>query len=181
MKWITARIRLIKLKYKIGFMPIWNRLLYCYWLLYYYISVVYLTGHRHFSDSSTEDLVNLVCSVEFHGNWAPRMEWKEHSIDGDKVLSVDINITTASNRVSSTLVIPFQIGSREYTCTIKFNISDKPRNTTATNVPEDIRVHTFTKSHGILVQLCYQLCLHPWKFQIILHKGYKFCNGFSGC
>lgn len=122
-----------------------------------------MTGHRLFSDSSTEDLVILVCSVEFHGNWAPRMDWKEHSIHGDKVLSVGINITTANNRVSSTLVIPFEIGSREYTCAIKFNISDKPRNTTATNVPEDIRVHTFAKSHGILYAINFVCILESFK------------------
>lgn len=104
--------------------------------------------------------MNLTCGVEFHGNWVPTMEWKEHSIHGDKVLSVGINTTKANQRVSSTLIIAVQMGSRNYTCATKFDISDRLRSTTATNVPENIQVHTFTKSQGTSTVTILSIFLH---------------------
>ncbi len=73
--------------------------------------------------------------MEFHGNWAPTIEWTEQSDQGVKVLSV--NVTTVPNqRVTSTLVMEVQVGSRNYTCTAKFDLSGKPNTTTAANVPD---------------------------------------------
>lgn len=100
------------------------------------------TGDLIYKDSSTKDLVNLTCSIEFRGNWAPAMEWKEHSNDGDEILSVGVNVVTIRNQsVTSTLAMKVQEGSRNYTCTTKFDISGKPSKTTASNVPN----YTYSK------------------------------------
>jgi len=95
------------------------------------------------NDSSTQDLVNLTCSIEFRGNWAPTMEWKEQRNDGEEVLSVGVNTVTVPNhRVTSTLVTKVQEGSRNYSCSTKFDISGKSPYTTATNIPDYNRVWT---------------------------------------
>ena len=118
------------------------------------------------SDSSTEDLINLTCSMEFRGNWAPTIEWKEQSDQGVKFLSV--NVTTVPNqRVTSTLVMEVQDGSRNYTCTAKFDLSGKPKTTTATNVPDYKRSWTspiFIKHEGCSIG--YILIL-SWFFQFM--------------
>lgn len=92
-------------------------------------------------DSSTEDLVNLTCAIEFRGNWAPMMEWKERNSHDERVLSVGVNVVILPNeRVTSTLVMEVQEGSRNYVCTTKFHINGKPHSTTATNVPHYNRI-----------------------------------------
>lgn len=108
-------------------------------------------------DNSTEGLVNLTCSIEIRGNWAPTMEWMEQSGQGERVLSVGVSTTTVPNkRVTSALIIPVQEGSRNYTCTTYFNITGKPRKTTARNIPDYIRKWTssaFHKSQGPFGQI----------------------------
>lgn len=97
--------------------------------------------------SSTEHLVSLRCSIEFRGNWAPTMEWKEQSNDGEKVLTLEVNTVTVPNQsVTSTVVMKVQKGIRNYTCTTKFAIGGKPLHTTATNVPDYNRVWTASLS-----------------------------------
>lgn len=94
--------------------------------------------------SSTEDDVSLTCRIKFRGNWAPTMEWKEHSSHGEEVISVGVKTVTVPNQhVTSTLVMPMQEDSRSYTCTTKFDTSGKPRNT-ATNVPDYNRYWTYS-------------------------------------
>lgn len=94
---------------------------------------------------STDDVVHLTCSIEFRGNWAPTMEWKEHSSHGEKVILVGVHTTTVPNQlVTSALVMPVQKGRSNFTCTAKFDINGKPHSTTATNVPRDERSWTFS-------------------------------------
>src|SRR6218665_603987 len=104
------------------------------------------------NDGSTEDLVNLTCSIEFRGNWAPTMEWKEQTSHGEIVLSVGVNtITVPDERVTSSLVMEVQRGRRNFACTTKFDISGKPVRTTATNIPEYNKTWVssmFPKSQG---------------------------------
>jgi hypothetical protein len=110
-------------------------------------------------NSSTKDLVNLTCNVEFRGNWAPTMEWIEQSSHGVKVLSVGVNtITVPDQHVTSTLVLEMPESSRNYTCTTKFDIRGKKIYTTATNVPDYIRVWTspvglLSKTQGLINQI----------------------------
>src|SRR6218665_1726022 len=95
------------------------------------------------NDNSVEGLTNLTCSIEFRGNWAPTMEWKEHMSDGEIILSMGVNTVTVPNgRVTSSLVMGVQRGRRNFACTTKFDISGKPVRTTATNVPDYFRVWT---------------------------------------
>ena len=102
------------------------------------------------SNNSTEGLINLTCSMEFRGNWAPTIEWKEQSDHNVKILPV--NITTVPNqRVTSTLIMEVQDGSRNYACSAKFHLSGKPNTTTAGNVPDYKRSWTspmFIKHEG---------------------------------
>lgn len=83
------------------------------------------------------------------------MEWKEHSYDGEKVLSDGVNTTTISNQlVTSTLVVEVPKINRYYSCTTKFHINGKPRSTTAANVPDYNRVwtsSTMLKTEGLRI------------------------------
>lgn len=105
-------------------------------------------------DNSTEDLVNLTCSYKFKGNWIPTMEWKEQSSHGEKVVSIGVDSTMdPDQRLTSTLVVPRQNGSRNYSCSAKFDFRGKPPKTNA-NIPDDILVGTFDISQGILAIYC---------------------------
>lgn len=87
------------------------------------------------------------------------MEWLEHHNNDEKVLSVGVNTLTISNqRVTSTLVMPVQKGSRNYTCTINFDLSGKPNTTTAANIPDYKRSWTsavFFNHEGSLGKVSY--------------------------
>lgn len=69
------------------------------------------TGNTVGPYNSTDDIVNLTCSVDFRGNWAPTIEWREYSNDVEKVISAGYNTIVIPNvRVSSTLVTSIRDG-----------------------------------------------------------------------
>lgn len=87
------------------------------------------------------------------------MEWREHNRNDEKVLSMGVNTLTMSNqRVTSSLIMPAQKDRKNYTCTTKFDLGEKPKTTTATNVPEYKRswaFSVFTRSKSSLGKVLY--------------------------
>lgn len=78
----------------------------------------------------------LTCSIRFHGNWAPVMEWTMGNKSG--VISEGVNNTRDGNSLTSRLVVPAKKSHAHkllYACTTKFRLQEKPLDTTADNIP----------------------------------------------
>ena len=90
----------------------------------------------------------MTCTVKYIGNWAPTIKWQEQTDQDVKVFSVDVS--TSTEHVTSTVVMPMQEGRRTYISSVTFNISGKPLSTTATNIPGDFPIWNVTKSQGMM-------------------------------
>ena len=75
------------------------------------------------------------CSFGFSGNWPPVIEWT----DANGKLDAINTVTLPNHGVTSFLNVqlsgdPLQL--YVVRCTVKFRIEDKPKETTAINIPE---------------------------------------------
>ena len=82
------------------------------------------------------DTIEMTCSVDFAGNWAPVMTWTQddgQTIAGGSVSNVSIpnRNVTYSMRVAATR----GMDGKRFTCRIYFSRSNKPSTATAQNVP----------------------------------------------
>ena len=85
----------------------------------------------------TEDSrIEMTCSVDYSGNWAPAMTW---TLDDD----VEVNEESISQNISADSVsfglnvrATRQLNGRTYSCRTYFNPTGKPQTTDAKNVPE---------------------------------------------
>lgn len=100
-----------------------------------YIYFLFSDSQPSCSTETENDVVNASCSIGFSGNWPPVIEWYDRS----GKLEANDTTTIPSQRVTSFLILPLNDDSRELymlTCSVKFNIEDKPQRTTAANIPE---------------------------------------------
>ena len=85
------------------------------------------------------DIIELTCSVNYSGNWAPVMKWQQDEgpviTDGRVVnnavpyMSVIYSLTVRASR---------DMTGSKFSCTTYFSKNNKPANTSAKNVPDYI-------------------------------------------
>ena len=105
------------------------------------------------------DTVELTCSVNYSGNWAPVMKWQQ---DGDDVVSNISKVTVAYTSVSYTLSVVAQMGltGKTFSSTTYFTSANKPSKATTKNVPN----YSFTwTSHTVNVQCEYENDAIYWR------------------
>ena len=82
------------------------------------------------------DPIELVCSVNFSGNWAPVMKWQQ---DGDPVITdgrvVNNTVPYTSVTYSFTVRATRDMNGQKFSCITYFNADNKPPTTDAANVP----------------------------------------------
>jgi hypothetical protein len=93
--------------------------------------VIVLDTAPNCSKIVTSDIVNASCTIDFNGNWAPKIQW--HNNNGR--IETDDTTTVQKNRVISFLIVPVN-QTDNLTCTPTFSLENKSHETTATNVPE---------------------------------------------
>lgn len=92
-------------------------------------------------DNSTEDIVSLTCVVNFSGHWSPVVEWMQIIGKEEKEVMDEVETTQTVNQFGRivTLVNVLSVvankSAAEYKYTVKFSSSNKPKETTAENVP----------------------------------------------
>ena len=107
---------------------------------------------------STNEELQMWCTVSFRGNWAPVMEWNElrgsnipHPVDTKYVE----NRTEPNNNVTYIVTIPVTSIKLPYACKTKFLASMRPSATIATNVPsytfDWISSSTLSGDHGTII------------------------------
>lgn len=87
-----------------------------------------------FEKDVNESHVTLDCSVNFRGNWAPELEL---SHNGSSIVEGDGVVVVPNQKVSIFLAIPLNNSASavNYSCTVRFDLKGKPRQTTDTSVP----------------------------------------------
>lgn len=86
--------------------------------------------------ANEHDTVELWCSVNYSGSWAPVMQWQLNTETG--VIADIQNVTVPYTSVLYTLALTAhrRMNGMTFSCITYFSVANKPTNTTATNVPE---------------------------------------------
>lgn len=80
----------------------------------------------------TDIYINMTCSVKFAGNWAPTMEWKMQ-----KSQNIEIKLVSSqSGFVSSNVFLPLNFSACNISVVTQFRELGRPKDITATNVPD---------------------------------------------
>lgn len=88
------------------------------------------------SKSLTEDTFSLTCVINFSGHWSPVVEWTQLTIDREEVKTTYTqNSFRRINTMVSVLSVLKDRRADAYSCTVKFSLSNKPKATTADNIP----------------------------------------------
>ena len=77
----------------------------------------------------------MTCSVNYSGNWAPVMKWRQ---DGGPVITVGVvDDTVPYKRVTSslTVLVTRNVTGSKFSCTTYFSADNKPAATIADNLP----------------------------------------------
>ena len=81
--------------------------------------------------------IELSCSVNYSGNWAPVMKWQQ---DGGPVITDGrvVNNTFPYKSVTSSITVRASrdMNGHKLSCTTYFSKVNKPQSTMATNVPD---------------------------------------------
>lgn len=135
-------------------------------LLRYYRIIVYVfpesnpLGKITRAESGYE--ITLQCSVSYSGLWPPTVEWRHNEQTEESASEL------AKNRVSATLKIWPTADKRiysQYSCVTYFDASNKPENSSASNVPSF--TYTWTPRKRIRV------------YCIVLYSIYRFIECLS--
>ena len=82
------------------------------------------------------DAIEITCSVNYSGNWAPVMKWQQ---DGGPVITDGrvVNNTVPYKSVTYSLAVRAtrDLNGHMFSCTTYFSGDNKPRSTLASNVP----------------------------------------------
>ena len=82
------------------------------------------------------DTIEIRCSVNYSGNWAPVMKWQQ---DGGPVITDgrDVNSTVPYKSVTYSLTVRAtrDMNGRKFYCTTYFSADNKPTTNSAGNVP----------------------------------------------
>ena len=85
------------------------------------------------------DIIQMTCSVNYSGNWAPVMKWQQ---DGGPVITdgrvVNKTVPYKSVTYSLTVRATSKMNGSKFSCTTYFSADNKSPTTTATNVPDYI-------------------------------------------
>ena len=81
--------------------------------------------------------IEMVCSVNYSGNWAPVMKWQQ---DGGSVITDGrvVNNTVPYKRVAYSLKVRAtrDMNWSKFKCTTYFIVKNQPSNTEADNIPD---------------------------------------------
>ena len=82
------------------------------------------------------DSIGMTCGVDYRGNWAPVMTWRQ--IDGKVIADESVVLKAVTNeRVTYSLQMfaTRDLDGKVFSCITSFNLINKPINTTACNLP----------------------------------------------
>src|SRR6218665_506708 len=89
------------------------------------------------------DNIWMQCRVNFRGNWAPTMEWRQHQVNADinesrLVSNVADTVAIPNSSITSTLTVLIDSTNYEsyYSCRTFFTWHNGKLRTNATNVPD---------------------------------------------
>ena len=89
------------------------------------------------------DYIWMQCRVNFSGNWAPTMEWRQHQINADinegRLVSIVADTVVIQNSsITSTLIVLIDSTNYDsyYSCRTYFTWHNGKLKTNATNVPD---------------------------------------------
>ena len=101
--------------------------------------------------NKTEELevMEMICSVNYDGNWAPVMKWQQ---DGGPIITAGVvNSTVPYKSVTSslTVLVTRNVTGSKFSCTTYFTVDNKPTSspdnaTVATNVPDYTYMWNYT-------------------------------------
>ena len=95
-----------------------------------------LSEHRPICSWATEGrIIKANCSIGYSGNWPPVIEWS----DANGKLDASGTFIVPSQRVTSSLSLPLNgdpFALHLVTCTVRFRSDDRPKETSARNVPD---------------------------------------------
>ena len=84
-----------------------------------------------------DDSIDIRCDVIYSGNWAPVMKWQQ---DGGPVITdgrvVNNSIPYKSVTYSLTVRATRDMNGSKFLGSLHFAVTNKPSNTTATNIPD---------------------------------------------
>ena len=80
--------------------------------------------------------IEMVCSVNFSGNWTPVMKWQQE--EGSVITAGVVINTVPYKSVTSSLTVSVtrSVTGSTFACTTYFNGDNKPSSTSATNIPD---------------------------------------------
>lgn len=80
--------------------------------------------------------VHISCSIVSTGNWYPVVECEQRNEDGTTVLVRNESKRSDNNKAPSTLAFTSKKELNDVVCSGKFQQNEKPKETTATNIPK---------------------------------------------